>query len=246
VIARPACDIEPLADDAWLLRFGDRLDPELNAAVHAMAARLRAADAPWLRDLVPSFASLGVFFDPAIDPASVHARLQAMVEAFASGTPVAHSAPAAPSRLVEARLVDIPVAYGDGFGPDLESAAAELGLSPQALIERHCAGEYTVAMIGFAPGFPYLSGLDPALALPRLATPRARVAAGSVAIGGAQTGIYPRESPGGWRVLGCTPLALFDPEREPPTALQPGDRVRFVAIDASEFARWHETRKPHT
>ncbi len=230
--AFPTCDIEPLADDAWLLRFGDRLDPQLNAAVHAMAWRLRSAGAPWLREIVPAFASLGVFFDPEIDPARVHAQLQAMVEGFEPGASTASSVPA--------RTVEIPVAYGGDFGPDLESAAAELQLSPQALVQRHCAGDYTVAMIGFAPGFPYLWGLDPALALPRLATPRARVAAGSVAIGGAQTGIYPRESPGGWRVLGRTPLALFDPEREPPTTLQPGDRVRFVAIDADESARLHE------
>jgi KipI family sensor histidine kinase inhibitor len=127
--------------------------------------------------------------------------------------------------------VEIPVAYGGEAGPDLESAAAELGMTPTQLAQRHAAGEYTVAMIGFAPGFPYLLGLDPALALPRLPTPRTAVPAGSVGIGGAQTGIYPRESPGGWRVIGCTPLALFDPAREPPALLAPGDRVRFVRVE---------------
>ncbi|MDG2516302.1 5-oxoprolinase subunit PxpB [Lysobacter soli] len=226
--SRAACDIEALADDAWLLRFGDRIDPELNAAVHAMAARLRALDPPWLRDVVPAFASLAVFFDAAEDPARVHAALLALVE---DG-----DASALPLRPRDG-VIEIPVLYGGEHGPDLESSAAELGLSPRELVERHSAGDYTVAMIGFAPGFPYLSGLDPALALPRLATPRARVAAGSVAIGGAQTGIYPRESPGGWRLLGRTPWTLFDPRREPPTRLQPGDRVRFRAIDAEEFAR---------
>ena len=104
------------------------------------------------------------------------------------------------------------------------------------MIARHSAPTYTVATIGFAPGFPYLSGLDPALALPRLATPRLRVPAGSVAIGGAQTGVYPRESPGGWRLIGRTPLRLFDPLRMPPSTLAPGDRVRFVAIDDEAFA----------
>ncbi|GAA5075876.1 5-oxoprolinase subunit PxpB [Lysobacter panacisoli] len=219
------CDVERLADDAWLLRFGERLDPALNARVHAMAARLRRAHPPWLRDLVPAFASLGVFVDAATDPAHVHEALLAfaMTQDVDAGNPPATSA----------RIVEIPVRYGGDDGPDLESAAAELGLSPQQLVERHGAGDYTVAMIGFAPGFPYLSGLDPALALPRLATPRARVAAGSVAIGGAQTGIYPRESPGGWRLLGRTPLALFDPHRQPPTLLQPGDRVRFVESEGT-------------
>jgi len=229
VNSRPACDIEALADDAWLLRLGDRIDPELNAAVHAMAARLRALEPPWLRDVVPAFASLAVFFDADEDPARVHAKLLALLD----DEPGASHAQATAA----AGDVEIPVLYGGEYGPDLESSAAELGLSPQALIERHAAGDYTVAMIGFAPGFPYLSGLDPALALPRLATPRASVAAGSVAIGGAQTGIYPRESPGGWRVIGRTPWMLFDPRREPPARLHPGDRVRFVAIDADEFAR---------
>jgi KipI family sensor histidine kinase inhibitor len=229
VTSRAACDIEALADDAWLLRFGDRIDPELNAAVHAMAARLRALDPPWLRDVVPAFASLAVFFDEAEDPARVHAALLALMD---DG-----DASALPLRPRDDSVIEIPVLYGGEHGPDLESSAAELGLSPRELVERHSAGDYTVAMIGFAPGFPYLSGLEPALALPRLATPRARVAAGSVAIGGAQTGIYPRESPGGWRLLGRTPWTLFDPRREPPTRLQPGDRVRFRAIDADEFAR---------
>jgi KipI family sensor histidine kinase inhibitor len=236
VSPRPACDIEALADDAWLLRFGDRIDPELNAAVHAMAARLRALDPPWLRDVVPAYASLAVFFDATVYPAHVHDALLAQVDAYASGDdnlPL----PAGRDSETPAGAIEIPVLYGGEHGPDLESSAAVLGLSPQQLIERHTAVDYTVAMIGFAPGFPYLSGLDPSLALPRLATPRARVAAGSVAIGGAQTGIYPRESPGGWRVLGCTPWMLFDPRSEPPTRLQPGDRVRFVAIDADRFAR---------
>ncbi|WP_320415133.1 5-oxoprolinase subunit PxpB [Lysobacter changpingensis] len=240
---RAACDIEALADDAWLLRFGDRIDPELNAAVHAMAARLRARQPGWLRDLVPAYASLGVFFDPAEDAARVHGELLALVDE-ASPTVSGQRASGgdcSPLPLLAGegvpRLVEIPVLYGGEHGSDLESSASELGLSPAELIARHTAGDYTVAMIGFAPGFPYLSGLDPALALPRLATPRARVAAGSVAIGGAQTGIYPRESPGGWRVLGRTPWVLFDPDRQAPTRLLPGDRVRFRAIDADEFAR---------
>ena len=239
--ATPACDIEALADDAWLLRFGDRLDPALNEYVHATAARIRAAGPAGLRDLVPAFASLGVFFDPAEDPARVHAQLLALLEA---GRPAPSAQAGAENPAV--RVVELPVLYGGEHGPDLDSAAGELGLSPAALVQRHSAAEYTVAMIGFAPGFPYLSGLDPALALPRLSTPRARVAAGSVAIGGAQTGIYPRESPGGWRLLGRTPVPLFDPAREPPSRLQPGDRVRLRPIDADEFARLAGAVEPWT
>lgn len=221
---------ERLADDAWLLHFGAELPPiddATNARVHRAAARIRDDAPAWLRDLVPAYASLAVFFDPdAADAGTVERWLDARL-ADDGGATIA-----APPRCIE-----IPVAYGGDFGEDLDSAAVELGLPSGALAERHAAATYTVAMIGFAPGFPYLSGLDPALALPRLATPRTRVPAGSVAIGGAQTGLYPRESPGGWRLIGRTPLRLFDPSRPSPSLLAPGDRVRFVAIDAREFAR---------
>lgn len=226
----PECEFERLADDAWLLRFGDRIDPECNACVHAMAACIRAADPAWLRALVPAFASLGVFFVHDADPEAVRSALQERLAATRG---------AAAARIGSTRTVEIPVAYGGVHGPDLTSSAAELGIAPDELIRRHSSGDYAVAMIGFAPGFPYLSGLDPALALPRLATPRARVAAGSVAIGGAQTGIYPRESPGGWRLLGRTPCVLFDPAREPPSLLQPGDHVRFVPVSAEELEHPH-------
>lgn len=232
--APSAIVFEALADDAWLLRLGDAIDDAVNARVHRLAARLRAQAPPWLRDLVPAYASLALFFDEsAIDALAVKSWLTAQCaqpDDYANDTQATR------------RIVEIPVAYGGDYGPDLGSAAAELGLSAHELIARHSGGDYTVAMIGFAPGFPYLSGLDPALALPRLATPRTDVAAGSVAIGGAQTGIYPRPGPGGWRLLGRTPLALFDVSREQPSLLQPGDRVRFVAIDAAEFAE--PTRRP--
>ena len=221
---------ERLADDAWLLHFGadaPPIDDATNARVHAAVARIRAVRPAWLRDLVPAYASLAVFFDPdAIHAQAVEHWLDTQL---ADGTITTDDA--------TSRCIEIPVVYGGAFGEDLDTAAAELGLSSVVLAERHAAATYTVAMIGFAPGFPYLSGLDPALALPRLATPRTRVPAGSVAIGGAQTGLYPRESPGGWRLIGRTPLRLFDPTRGSPSLLAPGDRVRFVAIDAREFAR---------
>lgn len=222
-----ALDIEALADDAWLLRLGDRLDEGLNAQVQALAARI-AADAPdWLRDVVPAYASLAVFFEPRLAPAEqVHAWLRHLVAVESDDSAAA----------AVGRRVDIPVVYGGEYGPDLAAAADELDIEPEQLAARHAGGDYTVAMIGFAPGFPYLFGLDPALALPRLATPRVRVPAGSVGVAGGQTGIYPRDSPGGWRLLGRTPLRLFDPGGTPPSVLQPGDRVRFVAIDVAAYA----------
>ena len=216
---------EALADDAWLIHLGTTADAASSAHVHAIAARIRAAAPAWLRDLVPAYTSLGVFFDSSIDADSARAWLSAQCRADIDTT-------ASPSRIVE-----IPVCYGGVHGEDLDAAATELGIAPSELIARHAEAIYTVAMIGFAPGFPYLSGLDPTLALPRLATPRTHVPAGSVAIGGAQTRIYPRERPRGWRLLGRTPLRLFDAQRDPPSLLAPGDRVRFVAIDADAFAR---------
>lgn len=217
--------IEPIADDALLLHLGDRIEPSTNARVHAVCEQIRAQRPAWLRDLVPAYASIGVFFDPLLIEVG-------MVEEWLHACVIAQPA-ASQSTSVAARIVEIPVIYGGEAGPDLESAAAELGLTAAQLAQRHAAGEYTVAMIGFAPGFPYLLGLDPALHLPRLATPRTSVPAGSVGIGGAQTGIYPRESPGGWRLIGRTPLVLFDPSRDPPALLAPGDRVRFVAVDGA-------------
>jgi KipI family sensor histidine kinase inhibitor len=221
--------IEPLGDDALLVRFGDAIDSATNQRVHALARHLRQPAPAWLRDLVPAYASLGVFFDNARmqgkDPHDV------IVEAVAAwADPSVAPGNATPT------LHEIPVCYGAGFGEDLAAAARELGLEEAELIARHSTPRYRVAMIGFAPGFPYLLGLDPALALPRLATPRARVPAGSVAVGGAQTGIYPHASPGGWRLLGRTPLSLFDARRDAPSLLLPGDEVRFVPIDAQAFA----------
>jgi KipI family sensor histidine kinase inhibitor len=218
-------DFEAIADNALVLRLGDRIDSPTNANVHALCERIRAQRPLWLRDLVPAYASVGVFFEPLLIEADVlKTWLRTVLEVLPAD---------AQKTVAAARTIEIPVAYGGEAGPDLESAAAELGMTPGDLAKRHAAGEYTIAMIGFAPGFPYLLGLDPALALPRLATPRTSVPAGSVGIGGTQTGIYPRESPGGWRLIGRTPLTLFDPSRAEPALLAPGDRVRFVAMDAA-------------
>nr|WP_255784045.1 5-oxoprolinase subunit PxpB [Lysobacter chinensis] len=218
--------MEPLADDAWLVAFGESIDEATLERVHALAARLDRDRLPGVVDLVPAYASLGVFFDSAAVDADAVARW--LRDHLHGG------GPAPPP---SGRVVDVPVSYGGRFGPDLADAAHELGLDSQTLAHRHASSLYTVAMIGFAPGFPYLSGLPSTLALPRLATPRTRIPAGSVAIGGRQTGIYPRESPGGWRIIGRTPLVLFDPCRERPALLAPGDRVRFRMIDADTFER---------
>lgn len=219
--------VEPLGDAAVLVRFGDRIDGELNGRVHALAEALRARGLPWLLDLVPAYASLGVHFDPAAIGAGADAlaRVTAAIRDAWSARP--------PAASQGGRRIDIAVRYGGVHGPDLGEVARHAGLTPDEVVRRHTAPDYRVAMLGFAPGFPYLLGLDPALATPRLAQPRLRLEAGSVAIGGAQTGIYPQAGPGGWRVIGRTAACLFDPARTPASLLQPGDRVRFVAEPAA-------------
>jgi inhibitor of KinA len=138
--------------------------------------------------------------------------------------------------LPTARLVEIDVCYGGEFGPDLEEVARLRGLSVDEVVRIHSTGDYLVYMIGFSPGFPYLGGLDSRIATPRRAAPRTLVPAGSVGIGGDQTGVYPIASPGGWQLIGRTPQQIFVVSREPPTLIQAGDRVRFRSISADEFA----------
>jgi len=228
-------EIETLGDAAVLLRWGEAVDTALNAAVHAATAAITAQGWDGIDDTVPAYASLAlVCVDPAA-AAVVGTRLRACDDLVGAGTARAPaSLPSAPESVPTQASLEVPVCYD---GADLDEVAALTGLSRAEVIARHSGGDYRVAMLGFAPGFPYLLGLDPALAVPRRATPRARVPAGSVALGGAQTGIYPREGPGGWRLIGRTPLSLFDPAREPPCLLMPGQRVRFRAIDASDWPK---------
>jgi KipI family sensor histidine kinase inhibitor len=240
--------IEPLSEDALLLRFGDRIDIAINARVHAAAAALHAANLPGIIDIAAAYATLLLRFDPFRpdrDAATeqAHQRLsRAVIAVLESG-----EKPPAPDRQrsdvqqpdtrieTSHRLIEIPVCYDGEFGPDLAEVAAHARIAAHEVIARHVAATYAVAMLSFAPGFPYLLGLDPALHMPRRATPRTRVPAGSVAIGGAQTGIYPHELPGGWNLIGRTPRVLFEPGRDPPCLLAPGDRVRFRAITADVF-----------
>lgn len=229
--------LEALGDAAWLLRWGETIDARLNTRVHAAAARIAAQGWPWVEDLVPAYASLAVFVDRA-QAASAGLRF-ADVETclhhlFAEGSIDAEASEAAAAPFGDqAAIIDVPVHYGGEFGPDLAAVAAETGLDEAEVIARHSGAVYRVAMLGFAPGFPYLLGLDPALTVARLATPRLRVPAGSVAIAGAQTGIYPNDGPGGWRLLGRTPLRLFDPRRQPPCLFAPGQRLRFIAVGSA-------------
>lgn len=220
-----------------LLRFGTHIEAALNTQVHAAMRALAAARLPGVRDLVPAYATLAIAFDPlAWLPRSDHdvdvrqpwQRLAARVENMLATLTVTPCA--------ESPTIEIAVCYCDECGEDLDEVAAHVDLDRDEIIARHTAPTYRVAMLGFAPGFAYLLGLDEALRIPRRAHPRVRVPAGSVAIGGAQTGIYPRELPGGWQLIGRTPLVLFDAARAQPALLAAGGEVRFVAIDHDQFA----------
>jgi KipI family sensor histidine kinase inhibitor len=177
----------------------------------------RAREWPGVGETLPGMNNLTLTFDPtAIDLDTLTAQ-------------VLQAWPKLPSGGVTGRLVEIPVHYGGEYGPDLADVAAHTGLTPAEVVRRHTAADYVVYLLGFLPGFSFMGGLPPELATPRRAEPRLAVPARSVGIGGEQTGIYPLVSPGGWQLIGQTPLALFDPLAEPPTLLRPGDRVRFVA-----------------
>lgn len=218
--------IEPLGDCAALIRYGDGIDAAINAQALAIARALEAAKLPGVSDIAPAYASVCLRYDPCAWIGADAAQAPFARLAQRLGTLVDNVSSDAAA---DAGLIEIPVSYGGESGPDLDDVAAHAGLMREAVIDLHCRAQYRVAMLGFTPGFAYLLGLPDALHMPRRATPRTRVPAGSVAIGGTQTGVYPRETPGGWHLIGRTHLNLFDPARDPPALLTPGMRVRFVA-----------------
>jgi inhibitor of KinA len=227
--------LSPLGDRALRIEVGSTIDEETHRRVRAVCARLASRIVPGTIELVPAFASVTVFYDPLHVPesagrgdVSAYARFAALV------TDALTELDAAP--LPPPRAVEIPVCYGGEYGPDLEDVARQHDVSAEEVVRIHTAGDYLVYMLGFAPGFAYLGGLSPRIATPRRAEPRTMVPAGSVGIGGDQTGVYPLASPGGWQLIGRTPLVLFDAARTPAALLAAGDRVRFRAIAPNEFA----------
>ncbi len=211
--------ILPVGEAAFTVEFGDAVDAALNRQVHALDAALQARSVPGIVETVPTYRSLLVMYDPQVSRAD--AMRAVLTDALSLLTM---------ADMPTGRLLEIPVRYGGAWGPDLADVVAHCGMTMEAVIELHAQPVYTVAMLGFAPGFAYLLGLPEALTTPRLATPRLRVPPGSVGIAGAQTGVYALETPGGWRIIGQTGLPLFDPTRDAPFVLQAGDRVRFVPL----------------
>ena len=242
-------EIIPLGDSALVVCVRDQFEnaPEetLDEVLRVFQLLQRAA-IPGVIELAPAYTSVGVFFDPVAVLKSSDApdgvfdelatRIRSAIEIPASRRHRRRTAASAP------RLIEIPVCYDAEFGFDLNRVAEHTKLSGRQIIDIHSTGEYRVACIGFVPGFTFLAGLPRNLATPRRDVPRKEIPPGSVGIGGAQTGIYPLRSPGGWNLIGRTPLKLFDPTKDPPTLLCPGDRVRFRAITREEFAAFNEDR----
>jgi KipI family sensor histidine kinase inhibitor len=213
--------IDALGDSALLVTFGERIDRELSRRARGLAEAIDALRREGLGRPVPAFASVLVPFDPlAISVDDVRAIVMRLLD---DGADTDLAAP-----IDAPRLVELPVRYGGADGPDLADVAALHGFEPADVIEAHASVEYEVFFLGFAPGFAYLGTLPESIATPRLAEPRVRVPAGSVGIAGSQTGVYPFELPGGWRIIGRTDALLWDLRRDSPALLRPGDRVRFV------------------
>lgn len=219
-----------MGDAAVYAEFSETLDLEVNEALQAVAGMLRRRSPAWIRDVVPALGGVALHFDPD------HAELPA-APLIAAAALLEGCLKEAASSDSEGRVVEVPVCYDPQFALDLVEVARATGIAPEEIAQRHAGTEHHVLMVGFAPGQPYIGGLDPKLAVPRRATPRTRVPAGSVAIANAQTAVYPFEISGGWSVIGRTPLAVFDPARDPPSLFAPGDRVRFIPISRSDFER---------
>ena len=205
-----------------VVEFGAEIDPDLNSLVHRTTAAIECAQLDGVIELVPTYRSLMLHYDPSLT------RPDTLQQAILS-LDVDDS-----SEATDQRTVEIPTLYGGEYGPDIGFVAENAGMSESEVIEIHSGADYLVYAMGFSPGFPYLGGLDPRLNTPRLTTPRTLIPGGSVGIAETQTGAYPVASPGGWQLIGRTPLRLFDPESDPPAVINAGDRVRFIPLEDEE------------
>lgn len=219
----------PAGDSAMLINFGDCISPEINQKITLVIKLMKEQHIEGVVDIIPAFCSLLINYDlRIINYDLLEKRMRQLVKIEMTG------------EAVTKRIVEIPVCYGGEYGPDIENVANKAGISIEEVIRIHTSKDYLIYMLGFMPGFCFLGGLEEKIHTPRLANPRIKIRAGSVGIGGAQTGIYPLDSPGGWQLLGLTPVKVYDPDREIPILYQAGDYVRFVQIDEKEFARIKE------
>ncbi|WP_416147863.1 5-oxoprolinase subunit PxpB [Salipaludibacillus sp. HK11] len=217
----------PLGDCAVRFTFGEKLTAKTNDLVMKAIQQIKLANLPYITEMVPGYVTLTVYYIPSFSPPfdTVIQELKNKMEHIGEGN----------IQELKSRQVTLPVYYGGEQGPDLNDVASYHQINEQELIERHVASRYRVYMIGFAPGFPYLGGLNETIATPRRKTPRKQVSAGSVGIAGPQTGVYSVNSPGGWQIIGHTPVKLFDEKKQQPTLLKTGDHVTFKSVSKKEY-----------
>ena len=233
--------LRPLGDHAVVIQLGSSIQQETHELVKTVTNLLEIQTPDWLVELIPAFTTVTVYYDPI--------KIIESQKAFQNTLPytvvcseIEHTlSQMTLGEHTESRIVDIPVCYGGEFGPDLDEVANYHQVSPEEIIHKHTNGDYLVYMIGFAPGFPYIGGMSPEIATPRRESPRLKIPAGTVGIAGEQTGVYPIETPGGWQLIGRTPLKLFTPDSDDsPSLLKAGDRIRFSPISLEEYKALEE------
>jgi inhibitor of KinA len=232
-------EIVPTGDSALIVRLRDRFDDAPDKTLDTVLGaveKLRTAAIPGVIELAPAYTSFSVFYDPIV-VVEAGENTDAPFDWLATRIRLALASPGDGGKTAQRQMpnIEIPVCYDSEFAPDIDDVAQRAKMSPQQVIRLHSAAQYRVACIGFVPGFTFFAGLPKELSTPRRNIPRKQIAPGSVGIGGAQTGIYPLRSPGGWNLIGRTPLRLFNPEKNPPTLMRVGQRVRFRKISRDEF-----------
>ncbi len=240
--------MKPLGDSALIVQLGEGISPSVHQKVQALSMLLNTYPFDGFIESVPAFNNITIHYDPVLVHHTQLNNLANNQSSLTSFQIVCSNINELIQQIddtqkVEARLVEIPVLYGGEYGPDLDDVAAYHNISPEDVIRTHTQSDCLVYMLGFAPGFPFMGGMDERIATPRRETPRLSIAPGSVGIAGKQTGVYPLETPGGWQIIGRTPLDLFRPDLSPPTLLQAGDKIKFVQISPEEYHSYKEMKR---
>ncbi len=225
----------PAGDSSIVVEFGDSIKEEINSRIRNMLIGIENSNIEGIREVVPTYRSIAVLYDPSL---ILYDEIKNKLIEIEKNMLDSEEAPA--------RVVELPTVYAGEYGPDLEFVAEHNGLTEEEVIKIHSEGKYLVYMLGFTPGFPYLGGMDEKIATPRLENPRTKIAAGAVGIAGSQTGVYPIESPGGWQLIGRTPLNLYAPLEDPPVLLNSGDYIKFVPVSEEEFLKIQKEVKEGT
>lgn len=232
--------IYPLGDQAAIIEFGKTIDIDAHERVKRVTTFFEETPFEWMTEYIPAFTTVAVFYDPLkvldhLEETDFRLPYEMVAEELDRNLATLKK-----GESKQARVIEIPVCYGGDLGPDLAWVAEHNDLTEKQVIDHHTKGDYLVYMIGFAPGFPYIGGMTEKIATPRKEEPRLKISAGSVGIAGSQTGVYPIETPGGWQLIGQTPLALFQPDRKNPSLLQAGDKVVFKEITRQQYDAYKE------